>query len=171
MTIGRPTTSSTSMSALASVQRARQNVLIISLPGSYGVGQKRLNSSKWRWVPPGMYCRVSLFVACIDCLYVEWNKDPNKELKKKLKDSKLKGGSAPSLQTVAVGDGQSSNKPKVPPVRILLVLHIIPTKRCDLAEIPHLTGCATEAPVVPVRTSSGLTATTLPASVYSEPVL
>ncbi|KAI0825732.1 mitochondrial ribosomal death-associated protein 3-domain-containing protein [Irpex lacteus] len=85
------------MSALASVQRARQNVLITSFPCSHGVGQKRLNSSKWRWVPP------------------EWNKDPNKELKKKLKDSKLKGGSAPSLQTVAVGDGQSSNKPKVPP--------------------------------------------------------
>ncbi|KAI0085775.1 mitochondrial ribosomal death-associated protein 3-domain-containing protein [Irpex rosettiformis] len=85
------------MSALASVQRARQNVLMTSLPGSHGVGQKRLNSSKWRWVPP------------------EWNKDPNKELKKKLKDSQLKGGSSPSLQAVPVGDGQGSNRPKVPP--------------------------------------------------------
>lgn len=121
--------------------------------------------------PSGCVLSRILINAYVNCVYLEWNKDPNKELKKKLKDSKLKGGSAPSLQTVAVGDGQSSNKPKVPPVCILLVLHIIPTKRCDLAEIPHLTGCATEAPVVPVRTSSGLTTTTLPASVYSEPVL
>ena len=50
----------------------------------------------------------------------EWNKDPNKELKKKLKDSKLKGGSAPDIQAAAVGDGQSSNRPKVPPVRARL---------------------------------------------------
>jgi hypothetical protein len=43
----------------------------------------------------------------------EWNKDPNKELKKKVKDGKVKGTSA---QHLPVLDGQQSSRPNVPPV-------------------------------------------------------
>lgn len=60
-------------------------------------------------------CLSSLsFVPHVDSS-LEWNRDPKKDLKKKIKDSKLKGKSA--LHNVPVVDGQQSNRPNAPPVR------------------------------------------------------